>query len=311
MNLIAIAAALPLLSSVEPAPLRGGPEVKWNAPSTFVQGQPYKVQITITAPSDGTVVANWLLSEAAFTVDGKALGKRDDAGTLNLPPGFKIEGALDLSPHLTEVKAPFKLGYASEIVDTPAVEVSLFETAPSGLKFMEMPADQLDDYQVLLQTNRGDILVKFWPEVAPGHVRNYLDLAYTGFYDGTTFHRVIPGFMIQGGDPTATGGGDGPRPNLKAEFNDRKHVRGVLSMARRGTPNMPGPSDPLKDTASCQFFVMHATNPALDGNYTAFGETVSGLEVVDKIVNAPRDPRDKPTEPQKIERAIVLKAPAK
>jgi cyclophilin family peptidyl-prolyl cis-trans isomerase len=306
MNLIAIAAALPLLSNVEPVAPRGGPEVKWNAPGVFVQGQPYNVHITITAPSDGTVVANWLLSASAFTVDGKALGKRDDSGTLNLPPGFKIEGALDLSPQLTDVKGPFKLGYATEIVETPPVEVRLAEAAPSGLKFMEMTPEDLAGYRVVLQTNRGDIEVAFWPEIAPNHVRNFLDLSYTGFYNGTIFHRVMPGFMIQGGDPTGTGRGDGPR-KVKAEFQrERSHKRGVLSMARSPDP----------DSASCQFFIMHADSPQLDGSYSAFGEAVGGLDVVDKIAFAPGMPipqagGNTPKEPQKIERAIVIKAPSK
>ncbi len=310
MNLIGIVAALPLFTGVdpsvpEPSPARGGPEVRWNAPSSYVQGQAYKVQITITAPKDGTVVANWLLSEAAFTVDGKALGKRDDTGTFTLPPGFVIDGALDLSPHLGDVKGSFKLGYATEIVDTPAVEVKRIEAAPSGLNFMDMPVDQLDDYHVVLLTNRGTIEVKFWPDVAPNHVRNFLDLSYTGFYDETIFHRVMPGFMIQGGDPTGTGSGDGKR-RLNAEFqNKRSHKRGVLSMARSQDPN----------SASCQFFVMHADSPHLDGQYSAFGEAVNGLDVVDKIANAPGRPipgvgGTTPSEPQKIERAIVIKAPA-
>jgi peptidyl-prolyl cis-trans isomerase B (cyclophilin B) len=300
-----------LTSLLFAVPWLGGPEIQWNAPSTYVVGQPFKVHVEIAAPREGTVVASWLLNESAFTVDGKPLGKREDAGTLTLPGGFKIEGDVDLSAYLPPTAGEFQLGYASDLVDVKPVSVQRLEPAQAGLDFLQMPAAELGDYRVLLRTNRGDILVKFWPDVAPNHVRNFLDLAYTKFYDGTTFHRVIPGFMIQGGDPSGNGTGDGPRPGLKAEFSDRKHVPGVLSMARRGTPGVAGPQDPLKDTASCQFFIMHANAPALDGNYSAFGETVYGLDVVDKIVKTPRNAQDRPNEPQMIERALVVKAPAK
>jgi peptidyl-prolyl cis-trans isomerase B (cyclophilin B) len=162
-----------------------------------------------------------------------------------------------------------------------------------------MPAAELSKYWVLLGTSRGDILVEFWPDVAPGHVRNFLDLSYTGFYNGLTFHRVIPGFMIQGGDPDGNGTGGGPR-RLKAEFNQKKHVRGVLSMARSNDPN----------SASSQFFVMHQDSEHLDGQYSAFGIVVSGMDAVDKIVNAPRGAGDRPNVPQVINTAVVVKAPA-
>lgn len=285
------------LSTLVAAPV-GGPEVRWNAPSMFVAGQPFKVAIEITAPKDGTVVSSWLLTPSAFTVDGKALAKREDQGTLNLPPGFTLTGSVDLGTYL-QSGAEFKLGYASEVVDTPAVTVKSIEGAPADLNFMTMPLDELSKYMVLLQTNRGDILVRLWPHIAPEHSRNYFDLAYTKFYDGTTFHRVIPQFMIQGGDPTGSGSGNGPR-QLKAEFNPAvKHLRGVLSAARTSDPN----------SASCQFFIMHGAAPHLDGQYSAFGETVLGLDVVDKII-ATRGPNDRPTSPQKIERALVVKLPS-
>ncbi|MBK7875407.1 MAG: peptidylprolyl isomerase [Planctomycetes bacterium] len=161
-----------------------------------------------------------------------------------------------------------------------------------------MEPAELAKYHVILQTNRGDMEVEFWPETAPNHVRNFLDLCYTGFYNGLTFHRVIPGFMIQGGDPTGTGTGNGPR-SLKAEFSrdpKYKHVAGVLSMARSQNP----------DSASCQFFVMHGTSPHLDGQYSAFGKLVSGLDAVEKIVNSKKGSGDKPIEPQTIVKATVI-----
>jgi len=137
----------------------------------------------------------------------------------------------------------------------------------------------------ILETKFGNITLKFFPDVAPGHVKNFLDLAKKGFYNNTIFHRVIPGFMIQGGDPSGNGTG-GPGYTIKAEFNERPHKRGILSMART---NMP-------DTAGSQFFICVADRPDLDRQYTVFGEVVSGMEVVDKIVSQPRNRMDKPNE---------------
>ena len=122
-------------------------------------------------------------------------------------------------------------------------------------------------------------MVEFWPDVAPNHVRNFLKLAQSGFYDGTAFHRVIKNFMIQGGCPNTKEGATGepgtgdPGYRIPAEFNDVKHVRGILSMARSSDPN----------SAGCQFFVMHGEAPGLNGQYTAFGQLESGLETLDKI----------------------------
>jgi peptidyl-prolyl cis-trans isomerase B (cyclophilin B) len=144
----------------------------------------------------------------------------------------------------------------------------------------------------VIETGFGNVELKFFPDVAPNHVDNFIKLAKEGFYDGTTFHRLIPGFMIQGGDPNSKypdrsrHGTGGPGYKLKAEFNDKSHVRGTLSMARSGHP----------DSAGSQFFICLAGVPHLDGQYTIFGEVVSGMEVVDKIVSQPRDGRDNPDE---------------
>ena len=139
--------------------------------------------------------------------------------------------------------------------------------------------------KAIIETKFGNITLKFFPDVAPGHVKNFIDLAKKGFYDGTTFHRVIPGFMIQGGDPSGNGTG-GPGYTIRAEFNDRPHKRGTLSMART---NMP-------DTAGSQFFICVANRPDLDRQYTVFGEVEGGMAVVDKIVSQPRDVNDNPNE---------------
>jgi peptidyl-prolyl cis-trans isomerase B (cyclophilin B) len=145
-----------------------------------------------------------------------------------------------------------------------------------------------------IETKFGEIELELFPDKAPGHVKNFLDLARKGFYDGTTFHRVIPGFMIQGGDPNTKDkeaprerhGTGGPGYTIKAEFNETPHKRGVLSMARSQDPN----------SAGCQFFICVSDAGFLDRQYTAFGQVVSGMEAADKVVNAARDARDNPKE---------------
>ncbi len=138
----------------------------------------------------------------------------------------------------------------------------------------------------------GDIVLRFFPDVAPGHVSNFVKLSKEGFFNGTTFHRVIPGFMIQGGDPNSKGsdrsshGMGGPGYKVKAEFNSKPHKRGIVSMARANDP----------DSAGSQFFICVADANFLDWQYTVFGEVVSGMDVADKIVNMKRDGRDNPLE---------------
>jgi cyclophilin family peptidyl-prolyl cis-trans isomerase len=148
-----------------------------------------------------------------------------------------------------------------------------------------------------LHTSKGQIDIHFLPEVAPGHVKNFLELAEKGFYDGTRFHRVIPGFMIQGGDPNTIAGnpstwGTGGSPTrLKAEFNKVTHKRGIVSMARSQDPN----------SASSQFFIVVADSKFLDGQYTVFGHVTRGMEVADAIVSGKRDASDRPAEPVSID----------
>jgi len=143
-----------------------------------------------------------------------------------------------------------------------------------------------------LSTKFGDIVIQFRPDVAPEHVKNFITLAKSGFYDGTIFHRVIPGFMIQGGDPntkgqdTRTYGMGGPGHSVRAEFNSVSHTRGIVSMARSQDPH----------SAGSQFFIVVAPARFLDKQYTVFGEVVSGMEVADKIVELPRNSRDLPNE---------------
>ena len=143
----------------------------------------------------------------------------------------------------------------------------------------------------ILTTTAGEMILEFWPDVAPGHVKNFTDLAKKGFYDGTCFHRVIKGFMIQGGDPNTKDdaqqqlwGTGGPGYQIKAEFNDKPHVRGVLSMARSNNPN----------TAGSQFFICHGDPRFLDRQYTAFGRLIKGDDVLEKIATTPTQPGDRP-----------------
>ena len=144
----------------------------------------------------------------------------------------------------------------------------------------------------VIETKFGKIGVEFFEDKAPGHVKNFKDLAKKGFYDGTIFHRVIPGFMIQGGDPNTKSddrsnhGMGGPGYSIKAEFNDTPHKRGILSMARSQDPN----------SAGSQFYIVVKDSAFLDGQYTAFGKVLSGMTVADQIVNAPRDRKDNPNE---------------
>lgn len=172
--------------------------------------------------------------------------------------------------------------------------------------FISIPVSAVEEAastEVIIETKFGDIELKLFPDIAPGHVENFLKLARSGFYDGTIFHRVIPGFMIQGGDPNSKGtdksihGTGGPGYSIDAEFNDKPHVRGTLSMARSRNP----------DSAGSQFFVVLKKSSFLDRQYTVFGEVVSGMDVADKIVSQKRDARDNPIE--RIEMTIrVLEA---
>ena len=147
----------------------------------------------------------------------------------------------------------------------------------------------------------GVIRAELYPDVAPKTVENFVSLVQKGFYDGVIFHRVIPGFMIQGGDPTGTGMG-GPGHTIPGEFtangfkNDLKHTRGVLSMASTMDPN----------SAGSQFFIMHMDAPHLDGQYAAFGKVIEGIEVVDSIARTPRNmANDKPRQDQRMKKVTV------
>ena len=150
-----------------------------------------------------------------------------------------------------------------------------------------------DDRLTLSLSSGGDVVIKLRPDLAPGHVERITDLASKGFYDGVLFHRVIPGFMAQTGDPTGTGMGGSDLPDLKAEFSQAPHVRGTVSMARKPSP----------DTANSQFFICFDDARFLDGQYTVWGEVESGMEHVDALPKG-----EPPTAPGKIVKATLSKA---
>lgn len=154
---------------------------------------------------------------------------------------------------------------------------------------------------VTIETDLGKMMFRLLLDIAPETVRNFEKLSKSGFYDETLFHRILPGFMIQGGDPNTKNsdkskwGLGGPGYNVKAEFNSKSHLRGVVSMARATDP----------DSAGSQFFIVTTDSKFLDGQYTAFGEMIEGMDVADKIVNLPRDDNDCPLEEVKMNKVIT------
>ena len=176
--------------------------------------------------------------------------------------------------------------------------------APKASAEENRPMEYYKDKVAELHTSAGEIDIRFYPDAAPNHVKNFIDLAEKGFYNGTKFHRVIPGFMIQGGDPNTISGSPyswgtgGSGKNVAAEFNSIHHARGVVSMARSNDPN----------SASSQFFICVADAGSLDNQYTAFGKVTKGMEVADKIVNAPRGAGDRPNNPTSIDKIVIREA---
>lgn len=174
---------------------------------------------------------------------------------------------------------------------------------PTAMAADKAPAVQPTDKgpTAIIKTKFGEIEIKLFPDKAPKHVENFIKLAKSGFYNGTIFHRVIPGFMIQGGDPNTKDlnkkelyGMGGPGHSVKAEFNDIPHKRGIVSMARSNDP----------DSAGSQFFIVVEDSPFLDGKYTVFGQVVKGMGIADKIVQQPRDARDNPSD--RIEMTVTV-----
>lgn len=187
--------------------------------------------------------------------------------------------------------------------NTASSEQTQDESSEDGSeKSMAGLPDASLDHPIVTMTiaNYGDLKIELYPEVAPNTVNNFISLANSGYYDGITFHRIINGFMIQGGDPDGTGGG-GPGYSIQGEFSDNgfennlKHTPGVISMARTNNP----------DSAGSQFFIMHKASPHLDGAYAAFGQVVEGYDYVDQIAQVKTGLGDKPAEPVVMEKVTV------
>jgi peptidyl-prolyl cis-trans isomerase B (cyclophilin B) len=179
----------------------------------------------------------------------------------------------------------------------PAPAAPTAPAAPAAA--LTKPADQLtpeemEKLQAVIETNQGTIKFKFFPKQAPNHCRNFIKLAQTGFYNGLIFHRVIPGFMIQGGDPNGNGSG-GPGWTVNAEFSDLPHLKGTVSMARRADPN----------SAGSQFFICLEPRPDLNGKYTVFGQVSEGQDAVDKIGATQTGAQDRPLEPQVMKKVYI------
>jgi peptidyl-prolyl cis-trans isomerase B (cyclophilin B) len=181
----------------------------------------------------------------------------------------------------------------------PAPATPPAPAAPAAGAGLTKPADQLtaeemEKMQAVLETSAGTIKFKFFPQQAPNHCRNFIKLAQSGFYNGLIFHRVIPGFMIQGGDPNGNGSG-GPGWTVNAEFSDLPHLKGTVSMARTPDPN----------SAGSQFFICLEPHPDLNGKYSVFGQVAQGQDVVDKIGATQTGPQDRPLEVQAMKKVYI------
>jgi peptidyl-prolyl cis-trans isomerase B (cyclophilin B) len=194
---------------------------------------------------------------------------------------------------------------AIPLLAAPAAQSTAAAKKKAGKEKKVTPRDYANTLATL-QTDMGDITIRFFYDKAPNHVQNFVDLAASGFYDGTMFHRVIPGFMIQGGDPNTKKPEDPMHPygtggsgkNVPAEFNDVSHKRGIVSMARASDPN----------SASSQFFIVVKDSAFLDHQYSAFGEVVTGMDVADKIAAVPRGANDRPNQPIHIKKILLTQA---
>jgi cyclophilin family peptidyl-prolyl cis-trans isomerase len=194
---------------------------------------------------------------------------------------------------------------AIPLLAAPAAQSTTAAKKKAGKEKKVTPRDYANTLATL-QTDMGDITIRFFYDKAPNHVQNFVDLAASGFYDGTMFHRVIPGFMIQGGDPNTKKPEDPMHPygtggsgkNVPAEFSDVSHKRGIVSMARASDPN----------SASSQFFIVVKDSTFLAHQYSAFGEVVTGMDVADKIAAAPRGANDRPNQPIRIKKILLTQA---
>ena len=265
-----------------PAPARSaapiaqrGVELSATIPSLFIENEPFVVSLEVTATGDSAVdLPAWMLTPAAWSASRKALLRRPKKASVPLQPGQVLTVTLDLAPLIQErFSQPTDFSLAVEGAQDTQQDVIWLGAPEAERDYTTLSGKLLGDYQVVLFTSGGPIWVELWPDVAPNHVRNFLDLCSSGFYEGSVFHRVIPGFMAQAG--RSKDGTPAPR-KVKAEFNSRRHVAGVLSAARLGND---------MDSAESEFFFVHRTAPHLDQTYSAFGQVLTGMEAVEAIVD--------------------------
>ena len=300
----ALAAVPALAQDAEPAP-RTGIWLEVTSP-VVSEGQP--IDLTLRAVFDepttvpatllgGVDLQSWFAGEASKAVSEPLDGEVAIAGGTSIHRRIRVESA-GWSP------GQLVFAWKGELDSKVTVQIVPDQTE------IDVEALDLSKTTVRLITNYGEMVVSFFPEAAPGHVKNFIKLAKEGFYNGTRFHRVIRDFMIQGGDPNtkpgATGpvGAGSPGYRIDAEFSDNKHVRGILSMARASDPN----------SAGSQCFIMHGTQSGLDGKYSVFGKLESGLETLDAIANVPVRPTPSnepsmPVEPVHLYAAVVVPVP--
>ena len=263
-------------------------------------GEDFRVTLTYRADEDVELEA-WRLGPAALLLDGEPAGDRSRPDVVPLAAGSTLTLELEVGELLTEGRHRLALDGGREHT------VTAYRGLAQPPEFMTIPQGELEGYRALFLTNRGGMLFEFFPETAPAHVRNFLDLTASGFYEGVQFHRVSPNFMVQGGCPNTRPGGTGPwgagqgPRQVEAEFSDRNHERGILSMARLGDPN----------SATSQFFIVTRKSSQLDGQYSVFGRLVAGDDTLTRISEAqgevnPRDYTVRPSSPQRILRTFVL-----
>ncbi len=247
---------------------------------------------------------------------GKSLGPITDSPAdevpMTLKKGGAVQATLPVSVNDLIRKSGLKLNQTESLELVLGFGPSARATITVVPDMSKYPLDKLDltKTKVVIFTDFGYMVAKFFPEKAPNHVKRFVGLARKHFYDGIQFHRIVPGFMVQGGDFHTRAPGSpsdmGAQPPMKAEFNDIKHVKGILSMARTNDP----------DSASAQFFLMHGRAPYLDNNYTVFGQVIEGLEVIDELAKQPigrsqSGEMSRPLKPVWIRKMIVLGVPLK
>ncbi|MDA0374893.1 MAG: peptidylprolyl isomerase [Planctomycetota bacterium] len=306
LNTFAALLAVATVLGAQDAPVRVTLEV--DAPVVSV-GKP--IELTLTARvAAATEVPATLLGGIHLTtyVDGEPSIEIGEplAGQVPVAAGTEIRRRIPVDPAALWPQGSLigksSIVFAWSGLDEARVSLRLVPDQTA----LDLDALDLAKTKVRLITSEGEMVVGFLPEKAPRHVRNFIKLSKDGFYNGTRFHRVISGFMIQGGDPYTKKGSDGQigtggsGQRLEAEFNDVKHERGILSMARSADPN----------SASSQFFVMHGSAPSLDGKYSVFGRLESGLETLDAIAGTSVRPSrsgepSEPVEPMWLYAAVV------